>query len=66
MDLQKFALSMLEKNPNIAGNPNAQAMIDVIRNNDSVQGEQIARNICNSYGLTPEQATAQARQFFHI
>jgi len=65
-DLRTFALNLLSRSPQVANNPNAQAMIQVIQNGNSEQGEAIARNLCETYGVTTDQAVAQARQFFHI
>lgn len=61
-----FALSLLGRMPHVADNPNAQSMIEAIRRGDSKRGEQIARNLCDTYGIKPEDAVRQARQFFHI
>lgn len=47
--------------PVVRNNPNAQQWLQVIQNGDAQAGEQIARNICNSYGMTPEQASQQAQ-----
>lgn len=62
----QFAMQMLQKNPNIANNPNAQSMIDTLQNGSDQEREQLAKNLCNSYGVTPEQAVQQAKSFFHI
>lgn len=64
--MRDIALNILAVNPTVSGNPNAQQMIDVIRRGDSVQGEQIARNLCQTYGITPEQAVEQARRMFRF
>lgn len=61
-----FALGLMGRMPQVANNPNAQSMIGVIRSGDSKRGEQIARNLCDTYGIKPEDAVRQARQFFHI
>jgi len=66
MDLRTLALNMLERSPRVKNNPNAQNYINVIRNNDSETGEQIAMNLCKTYGVSPQEATQQARKFFHI
>lgn len=66
MSLMDFALNLISQNPYVANNPNCASMINVIKSGDSQTGELIARNICESYGLTQEQATMQARNFFHI
>lgn len=59
-------LDMAQLNPNIANNPQAQAMLNVIKSGDSTKGEEIARNLCNTMGVTPEEATKQAANFFNI
>ena len=64
--LNKLLDSLIRSNPQIANNPRAQDMLNVIRNNDSVRGEEIAKNLCDSYGVTPEQAVQQARSYFKI
>lgn len=48
--------------PMIRNNPNAQQWLQVVQSGDAKAGEQIAKNICASYGMTPEQATQQAQQ----
>ena len=52
--------------PSLASNPNARAMIQAVQSGDASTGEKIARNLCQSYGVTPEQAVQQAKSFFHI
>lgn len=59
-----FILNMAENNPNISSNPQAQAMLNVIKSGDAKRGEEIARNLCNTMGVTPEEATKQAQNFF--
>lgn len=64
--IMNFAMNAIAKNPQIANNPQAQDLINVIKSGDSVRGEQIARNLCQSYGVTPEQALDRAAGFFGI
>lgn len=64
--MMDFALSMIERNPNLRNNPNAREMINVIRSGDAQRGQQIAQNLCNTYGVDKDQAISQARSFFHI
>lgn len=52
--------------PSLANNPNARAMIQAVQSGDAEAGERIARNLCQSYGVTPEQAIQQAKGFFRI
>ena len=61
-----YALKMLQSNPNIASNPRAQEYLQIIQNGDNVRGEQIANNLCNTYGTTKEEALQKALRFFNI
>ena len=55
-NLMQFAMNMIKQNPNIARNPQAQAMLQVLQSGDAQKGQQIAQNLCQTYGITPEQA----------
>lgn len=61
-----FALSLIGRNPQITNNPNAQQLLQVVQENDSVKGAQIAQNICDSYGITREQAIQEAKRLFGL
>lgn len=64
--LAQFALNQLQSNPKFSNNPQAQALMTAIQNGDSAQGETIARNICQTMGVSEEDALIQAKQFFGI
>lgn len=64
--MRDMALNLLMQNPNVANNPNAQEFIQVIQNGDSAKGEQIAQNLCNTYGMSKEDAIRNAKSFFHL
>ena len=66
MNLKDFAVNLINQNPQITNNPNAQGMLQAIQNGDNAKGEQIARNLCDSYGITPDQAVQQAKRFFNL
>nr|DAZ47154.1 MAG TPA: Coenzyme PQQ synthesis protein D [Caudoviricetes sp.] len=66
INIQQFAMNLLQNNPNVAKNPQAQEMLKVIQNGDSQRGQMIAENLCKTYGITKEDALAQAKRFFHI
>ena len=66
MNPKDFAMNLIAQNPQIASNPNIQGMIQAIQNNDSAKGEQIAKNLCDSYGITPQEAVQQAKRFFNL
>lgn len=65
-NIRDMALNLLYQNPNVVNNPNAQEFIKVIQNGDSVRGEQIAQNLCNSYGMSKEDVLRNAKSFFHL
>lgn len=64
--IRDIAMSLISKNPQIANNPQAAEMIDAIKNNDSVKGQQIANNLLNSYGVSKQDAIDQAKSFFNL
>lgn len=66
MDLRQFALDMLQRNPQIGQNPNSQAMIQALQSGNNAQGEQLANNILQSYGMSKEDGIKMARRFFGI
>lgn len=66
MNPVQFAMSMIQQNPQVMNNPMAQNYIGVIQSGDVQKGQQLAENICKSYGVTPQQAMQQAKQFFNI
>ena len=59
-----FALGLISQNPQIANNPNAKEMIDVIQSGDFYRGQVIARNLCQANNTTPEEAINVALRFF--
>ena len=66
MNMRDMALNLLAQNPNIANNPNAQEFIQVIQNGDSVKGAQIAQNLCDTYGVSKDDAIKNAKTFFNL
>lgn len=57
---------LLEENPQVQNNPNAQAWINVLQSGDVNAMRELAMNICSSYGASPEQMANDARKFFRI
>lgn len=64
--MMDFALNLIQQNPALQNNPNAKEMIEVIRSGDTAKGEQIASNLCKTYGVDKNQAVQQARSFFNV
>lgn len=61
-----LAMTMISNNPQIANNPQAKSMIEVIQSGDAERGQQIAENLCSTYGVSKEDAIKQAKSFFKI
>lgn len=57
-------LNMAMQNSAIANNPRAQEMIQVIQSGDAQKGQQIAMNLCKTYGVSKEQAVGMATEYF--
>ena len=57
-------LNMAMQNSNIANNPRAQEMLQVIQSVDAQKGQQIAMNLCKTYGVSKEQAVGMATEYF--
>lgn len=65
IDLQKMAMNLIAKNPQILqNNPNAQAWAKIIESGDNAAGEQLANNILQSYGVSKEEALQVAMNKF--
>lgn len=64
--MKDIALGIIAKNPRVASNPQAQALMSVIQSEDARKGEEIARNICKSMGVSEQDAVKQASQFFNV
>lgn len=65
-NLQNFALNYISRNSNNFNSPMGQQFIEILRSGNSAAGEQMVNNLCQSYGISKEQALQQARQFFGI
>lgn len=62
--IAQLAMNMMARNPRLANNPQAAHMLQVIQSGDSIEGQKIAENLLNSYGVSKEQGIQQAMQFF--
>ncbi len=57
-------MNRLRSDPMLSKNPLAQNLFTCLQSGDSKKGEEIAMNLCKTYGITPEEACKQAMQFF--
>lgn len=61
----QFIMNMVRNNPNIANNPQAQEYLNILESGDSAKGEEIANNLCQTYGVSKDEALKQAQSFFN-
>lgn len=62
--MQQMVQQMMQRNPHIANNPQAQEYLKVIMSGDAQRGQEIAQNLCKTYGITPQEGVQQAQNFF--
>lgn len=66
MGPKEILMEFLKKNPNVANNPQMQSYIDALNSGDQQRIKELGMNICNSFGVTPDQARAETMRFFGI
>lgn len=64
MSIEQLALGILQQRPDVANTPQGQQFMQILQSGDKEAGMQMAMNICNSYGMTPQQGVMQAIKFF--
>lgn len=64
--MMQAMVDRIKANPNIANNPQALAYIEVLESGDTKRGEELANNLLETYGMTREDALAQAKAFFRM
>lgn len=64
------ALTRIGNMPDVANNATQKQYLNVVtdalRTGNFQKAEELASNICSSYGMTRDQAYRQAKQFFGI
>lgn len=64
IDMRGLALNLLAQSPAISQSPMGQQFLHILQTNDVQAGEQMALNICNSYGSNPNDMLLKATRFF--
>lgn len=59
--MAQFAMSMLNSNPNAKNSPMGQQLMSILQSGNDADGEAMANNILNNYGLNKESAMNQIR-----
>lgn len=65
-DPRQMAMNLIMQNPQVANNPQAQEYLQIIQNGDAKKGQQIADNLCQSFGVSRDDAISQAKRFFGL
>lgn len=66
MALAKMAMNRISSDPSFRNNPQAKAFVDIMQRGDIAQGQEMARNLCQSFGVSEQEALQQAKSFFRI
>lgn len=66
MNLKQIAIEALKRRQDIANTPQGQQFLQILQSGDDAKGQQMAQNICQSYGMSEEDAVNKVRQFFNI
>lgn len=59
-----YAKNAIDNTPEVRDNPDYAEMIAAIQNGDSVNGQRLANQILQKYGVSKGQAIQRAFQFF--
>lgn len=63
MNMNTIINALVQRNPQVANNPEVQEILNVIRTGDAQRGQQIAENLCRNNGMTKEQGYQSAAQW---
>ncbi len=66
MALAQMAMNRISSDPSFRNNPQAKAFVDIMQRGDVAQGQEMAKNLCQSYGVSEQEALQQAKSFFRI
>jgi hypothetical protein len=66
MALAQMAMNRISSDPSFRNNPQAKAFVDIMQRGDIAQGQEMAKNLCQSYGVSEQEALQQAKSFFRI
>lgn len=55
-DIRQIAMAMLQSNPQIANSPQGREFARILQTGDVAAGQQMANNLCQTMGKTPQQA----------
>lgn len=62
----QMMLNKLANDPNIMNDPMRKHMVEVLQSGDAEEGQKIAQNLCETYGVEMQDAAQRARSFFQF
>lgn len=65
-DIYDFALNLLRQNPEKADTPLGRQLMQILESKDYSAGEQLGKNLCNTYGVDPKTCYEKGKSFFGI
>lgn len=65
-DIYDFALNLLNQNPDKANTPLGRQLRQILESKDYSAGEELGKNLCNTYGVDPNDAVSKGKSFFGI
>lgn len=63
--IKQIMNQMIQNNPNIAGNPRNQALLNTLASGNRDNIRQAAENLCQTYGCTVDEAGNKAMQWLN-
>lgn len=63
MNIPPMVMNMLMNSPQAKSNPMAQQLLTILRDGDDKAGEEMAMNLCQTYGCSKEEALKQAQEW---
>lgn len=54
MALAQMAMNRFSSDPSFRNNPQAKAFVDIMQRGDVAQGQQMAKNLCQSFGVSEQ------------
>lgn len=55
MALAQMAMNRISSDPSFRNNPQAKAFVDIMQRGDVAQGQQMAKNLCQSFGVSEQE-----------
>lgn len=65
-DLYSFALNMLNNNPEKANSPLGRQLRAILESRDDAKGQELASNLCHSYGWNEEEMINKGKSQFGL